>query len=502
MKRKLFSLVMTVFLLSQFLLPAYASETAVPAAKIYAAYWKKGMLYTFVQLNQTEAENQSVSLLINNHQICETNPAKTTDTDAVIHYMLLIDTSTSMARYKNSILSFAQKLMETEQNIKISIARFDRTFEVVDAELTSWEAVKASLQSLTFYKDGSNINGSAAAAIEYLGSDGYPGGEMTNLVVITDGDPWYTNNWKQEKEFESEANQNLAILMEAYPEIIVHTLSFAKWEENTYAPLSAGKGLHFAEGSAEDAGTALAEFTDSLYTVFFPVKGYDESAEILDTLTMRIGTNFVSYGTVRNADVAPQVNVDTSQDDIPEESSEPDESTAPETTESTEPEVPASEAETGPIATEERIASSESEPPAVATNETENSSAMVYVICGIAILILLVILVVLAAKKRQSRKNSVRMRIEVLAGNNIHVKDAYYLTNELLIGGCKKCDVIIPNSSNSVIARITKQDQIIYIKDEGISDDVRLNGMRIFAPNRLRSGDRVSIGAVTLRFLF
>ena len=208
--------------------------------------------------------------------------------------------------------------------------------------------------------------------------------------------------------------------MEAYPEIVVHTFSFAKWEENTYAPLSASKGLHFAEGSAEAAGTALADFTDSLYSVFFPIKGYDESARIFDTFMMRVGTSFVSYGTVRNVDIVPQVNVDTSQDDIPEESSEPGGSTVPDTTESPEPEVPASESgdtpeyapDTDPTTTEESIASSENEPPADAADAADKFPVIVSVICGIIALILLVItaitLVTLAIVRKVKRKKAAK----------------------------------------------------------------------------------------------
>lgn len=91
------------------------------------------------------------------------------------------------------------------------------------------------------------------------------------------------------------------------------------------------------------------------------------------------------------------------------------------------------------------------------------------------------------------------MRIELVAGGNVRLRNVYFLDREILIGPGKNCSIIIPGNAN---ARIFKQNQIIYVEDMGLADGILLNGMRIFSSNRLRSGDEITIGTVTLRVLF
>ena len=513
MKRKIFSLIIVIFLISMLVLHVYATEAAMPKDTIYAAYWQDGVLYTFAQLGQNESDDQSVSLLVNNQLFSEAEPEKLADMNEAIHYMLLVDTSSSMVWNRTSILSFAQNLIEAQQNIKISIAKFDREFEVIDSDLSTWDAVKASLRSLTFNKDGSDINGSVAAAIEYLGSNGYVPGELTNLVLITDGEPWYTNNKNREKEFEREANHKLSALMEAYPEIMVHTFSFTEWDDDTYAPYSASNGMHFVEQSAKEAAKELSSFIDEIYSVRFPINGYDKYSLIHDDMILCIGRNLISYKNIRNASVLPELNIDVSQEEIPEESSVPEEPADPEITEPAYPEMPegggenvsenVAEAETSSAAENTEIAEIETaDVEEKGVSKTENSTKMLYIICGVVALLLLTVLTIIVVKKKQIRKKSVRMKIEKVSGGKIRVKDMYYLSDMILIGSGKKCDVIVPGTKGVECARIIKRDQMIYIEDMGAEEGVLLNGMRIFSPNRLRSGDEITVETTTLKVLF
>ena len=95
------------------------------------------------------------------------------------------------------------------------------------------------------------------------------------------------------------------------------------------------------------------------------------------------------------------------------------------------------------------------------------------------------------------------MRVEILSGKAVRKKDIYLLTNELLIGTGKQCDIVIRDvNAASVNTRIFKQGQMIYIEDMGSPQGTVLNGMRIFSSNRLRSEDEISIGSTVFRFLF
>ena len=95
------------------------------------------------------------------------------------------------------------------------------------------------------------------------------------------------------------------------------------------------------------------------------------------------------------------------------------------------------------------------------------------------------------------------MRIEVLNNDSIRTKKLYHLSREIVIGSGKRSDIVIPgDASVSTDVRIIKRGQLIYVEDFGSTDDTLLNGMRIFTSNRLRSGDEITVGNVTLRVLF
>jgi hypothetical protein len=86
---------------------------------------------------------------------------------------------------------------------------------------------------------------------------------------------------------------------------------------------------------------------------------------------------------------------------------------------------------------------------------------------------------------------------------SVKLKKDYYLTTQLLIGTDKRCDVVIEDpGAGSVNTRIFKQGQMIYIEDMDSPGGTLLGGMRLYSSNRLRSGDDITIGTVTLRILF
>ena len=95
------------------------------------------------------------------------------------------------------------------------------------------------------------------------------------------------------------------------------------------------------------------------------------------------------------------------------------------------------------------------------------------------------------------------MRLEVLFGTPVGGSGTLYLTDELIIGSSSRCDLrwqdkdISPENT-----RIFLKEQMVYIEDLGSACGTALGGMRLHAPNRLRSGDEISIGSVrfVLRF--
>ena len=502
MKRKLISFFFTAVMLMACLLPVFATEENVePDLRIRAAYWQDGMLYTFGHVSMEEPETQTMSLFVNNNLREQTHPVSVAEAQTPVHCMLLIDTSTSMPQNHKQILALAEKLMEADANVIVSVARFDRDFTVVAEGLTQWDAVKAALQSLSYKGETSDISGNVAEAIAYLGSEGYPEGELTNLIVITDGEPWYSNDREQEKEYEAFFNQTAQIMMAAYPEIVVHSYSFAPWQEALYETLSQGKGLHMVQTPAEEAGQALVDFVDTLYGINFPLKGYDNAERIPDSLMLSTDSYWTFCSNVRNAGITPQVEL-PKEEDLPTDPTEPAETadpTAP--TENVDPTAPTETVDpTDPRETVNPTNPTDGQEP-----QTNSNEMVYYIVCiaGGCLLVVILLVIILSAKKKTGRGTGVRMCFQVVMGANTRLRKEYYLAREITIGSDKHSDIVVTGSgTEAACARIFIRGQAIFIEDMGSAQGTLVNGMRIFSSNRIRSGDEITVGMTTLRVMF
>lgn len=92
---------------------------------------------------------------------------------------------------------------------------------------------------------------------------------------------------------------------------------------------------------------------------------------------------------------------------------------------------------------------------------------------------------------------------EELSGNIRNMEKQICLQDQILIGRSRMCDLVWSDRCVSKKnSRIYIKDQTIYIEDLNSKEGTVLGGMRLYAPNPLRSGDVISIGAVSfiLRF--
>lgn len=516
MKHKFISWMALLMGLTQILCPALAVEPHAPTVKVCSGYWDDGTLYAFTQFADEDLESQKASLLVNNAMIDESSPQSLAEAGATIHYMLLIDTSSSMSNYRYRISYLARAIFDSKQNVKVSVARFGTEFSIVSSDMTEWKEVSDVLNSLNYNSDGSDITGSVAMALESLGRDGYSAeGEMTNLVVITDGDPWYSDDPEEDQMLASQANEAAIRMMESYPEIVIHTYSFGEWDENPYSILSDSRGLHETDISALEMGAGLAAYADSMYLLKFRLPGYGDQAIITDEILVSIGRRFISLGAVRNIGSEPEPNTDPEVTEPTTECTEAPTDGDPEigNEEETIPDEPTESVETSiPAETETTEGIAETTQPVETTEEEDSDDeqqgekkrpqlCVLLVIGGVSSVLLFALILVL--RKNAVRKKSVRMKIQLIAGRNVRLRNEYYLERELLIGSERNCDVQIPAfSASAVNARIFRQNQILYVEDIGMTEDVLLNGMRIFSSNRLRSGDEITIGNVTIRVLF
>lgn len=143
-----------------------------------------------------------------------------------------------------------------------------------------------------------------------------------------------------------------------------------------------------------------------------------------------------------------------------------------------------------------------------------NHTAMIVVIaCGAALLVLLLILsAILLRRKRPADSETVGrgvslrgipVQIEILDGACYNANLSFHLRRNLTVGTDKGCDLVFDDPlMQPMHAVITNSNGIVTIGECADAGVTSVGGMKIFAPNRLRSGDIVTIGSTTFRVFF
>ena len=484
------------------------AQSDTTAASVCAGYWTDGTLYAFAHFPQGNAEDQMISLMVNNQVCSDAYAVPITESDAAVHYLFLVDISTSTSQYRSFVTRFAEALLASAaSHPDITIATFDREFQVLESGLTEPEAVQNALWSLRYQRDGSDISGGVASALAYLANEAHSAGDLWNLILFTDGEPWYSNDPTVEQEQRVQRAQVAAAWIQACSEVAVHTICFQSWDAGTSAALLSGRGMHWnasTSASAAEAGKELAAFSDSLYSLQFSLPGYETVSEITDSMLLGMGNVWVSVGALRNLSKEPSVAAQPLLPDPPQETSPVD--PAAEASDSAEtPEQTTAPDQAAPEHTEPPTQAAEILPdnPDSTLESGRKNVLFIAAIAGVPVLLAVLLIIFFCLRKRQPPRDSVRMRVEVISGNTGKLKPLYFLQDSLTIGSKRTCDIVVLDSLAAPInTRIFMQDQMIYIEDMHSPCGTTLNGMRIYSSNRLRSGDQIGISSVTLRFLF
>jgi len=128
---------------------------------------------------------------------------------------------------------------------------------------------------------------------------------------------------------------------------------------------------------------------------------------------------------------------------------------------------------------------------------------IILVVLAVIVVVLIVLLLIKRNKTIPSTSDGIVVHLQVLSGELIKGAKNIKLTDKMIIGSAKHCDIIFADSTvYPENTRIFLQDNLIYIEDMKEKSNTYLGGMKIHSANRLRSGDEISIGNVRfiLRF--
>ena len=554
MNRRILSLLLAVLMLGQ-LTAAVLADGAPPSSA--AAYYLDGTLYAFARFpGYEDEEDLQVGLMVNGVQIgSEQSAKKLTAGEAPAPCMLLVDCSTSMPDYMDRLLALGDALMASDVPMSVTVASFGEAFRVVAGDLRDRDSLRSALESLNFGEQGTDICGGAAYAVDYMRDEVWQPGQLASVILVTDGIPFYSHEDAIEVESEASAAAALQAVLAESPQVLFHSVCFEDWERVTYDAVSSGFGYHLTApdaGTAGKAGETVADYYGSLYGLSFPLEEYS------DNLSLKISnTEFTTIDPVRDLTVPED---DSVFEDIPVviDTEDPEGPEQPETPEAPEPPEPSPEVTTppeeipaeSPAPAEEPAEPQEAEP---APEESEEASSpepeaepapeetpeinglieenpqksagisplMIGLLAGISLLliVLAVVLIVLVQKRKKPAADQtgpsapgpvpmagpvgIPLRLQVIYGAAQTQARQFQLTESLLVGSDGRCDLVLAEPSVAPVhARIFLQNGTVMIEDLNSAGGTALGGMRIYAPNRLPSGEQIQIGQCVISFFY
>ena len=502
-------------------LPA-AAAAPLPAA----AYIQGRALYIFFQglgdyapeLNNREAESM-VSLA---------------ESGQSVTYVLVVDRSYSTGNYLETIDNLIDALAQNTPGCAFRMYSFSDNFSADTSEYDA-EAIKAALRQLDF-RGQTDIGYGAAQAVQKLTESQWAPGELYSLVLLTDG-------WSSGDE------SALPELGDLPPLLFSACILGGGGSPQELRDLRelCGNGYYADDGDGTYAGQVIAQQTAALTACSFPLEEGEEEPFTLfwaedgrpDILNLSglytVGGSAYAPPAAESEDSPAREWPDENTASAPDENwaEEPDEKPPATTADPLPGTIPKGSGEDTPELAQPTPASVT---PATATAETAQAgpgplhglppwAAGTIGVLGAAVIVLVIVLVLRRPKSApgpangaiqpgdaplvphrpasENQPGAIPMHLEVLSGSASSPNRDFYLKDYILIGSADDCDLVFADEEVAAHnSRIFFSQGYLYIEDLGSPAGTALGGMRLYAPNRLRSGDEISIGNVLFRFNF
>ncbi len=498
-------------------MPVYAQELEDEKASqtaVVSAYCQEENVYAFLSLQQgLSPETLSANVSIKGTSQWPEIPLLPMDNeDRTAQYLFVVDTSATMPMDTREIIcSLTKGLMEkSRQTISFSIASAGSTFAPVQSGMTTQDQVKEAVEKLNLQDFLGDISGKLADAIAYLSTTEKTPGTLNNVVLVT------VNPLK-----ENALASQLASIVQESSQVVFHTVNLGVGDSEEYRLTMGKTGLHQSVKTAEEAqqaGAQLAGWVNSLCRVAAPCNSKnhavphnleislmtEDQTSVWASPSMEIGPALPVKAELEETAEA-STPAQTSAETTAAEETAPTETAAAETTIT---ETTMEETTQQTDATEQTIAET-----TISDDEKEKKEdpvslpLWVYLIGGGALVAIVVLATLLILKTRQYQENGtsvgIPLQLLIVAGSCKKPKKVYYLDTELVIGSDPACDIVWKDSSVSPThCRVFMKNGFLWLEDLNPRSKTAIEGMKIYAPNRLRSEDEITIGNVKFKFLF
>jgi len=549
MKKRMISLFVCAVLIFGISLGTGSTAFAEDNVDVISAYRVEDTLYAFVSMQiesagKVRASTQALGGV-------ETEPVRYELSNVSSTYCVLLDTTISMneriEEVNTFIVSLADNATTKDRVIVIPFQEKLIREEIIDTDTFAKnedvpETLAKKLQEIETENADNNIYPCTIEALDYI-DEKFPAGKgsITNLILITDS----VDKNKVNQKSASEAKERVS----ASPEVIFHGVAVDSGE--ILGERFDGKGLSLKinrKSSGETAAKELLEFVSKLYSIELPQKKADGEARysaefyikswissdgneinsrkiVVDSVPLMeadeetgairiIGTENEGDGATEGL-TEPKQPESLSQEETPANGESAPEEETPADGESAPAEVTAANGEEAlpeepegsenPEATEDpellgRTEDGQSDDENTEENDKDKKILIIAASAIGAVLIIALIAILVVKHKKHVAGNSgesIYMKLEVLSGDYCTKKRELELRNQLIIGRGRKCDIRFNEPEVSATnTRVFINNGMVYIEDMNSLNGTALEGMRIYSPNRLRSGNEISIGHV------
>lgn len=424
----------------------------------------------------------------------ETAPVPLKKGNAAVRYLFMVDLSGSMKEHVGEINLFVKSLMKAEkQQAVYTVASFGERFTVVAENQTDKDAVLNTLSKLEYDEKLTDPYSGMENALNYLDTCLRKKGDIVNLVMISDGEPDLgIKDAAKEKAAEKKRAKRAAKKIASAPETVVHTMVFSKKASRAFSTFKKSSSISQTvknSPSGKKAGKKIASFVDNLYSVTFSLQGKipEEQMPVELKLQGHLADGQLAMLNI-SWDSVPQLNgFSLGEKDMEKQDGRQ------------------ADGEDG----KDKAGLSGQED--LDKEVSRFAKYQVYLIAGcgcIAVVILLIFLFnrrkkAYAGRNKEAAEDAVCMKLEIISGHCRTSARELCLTEQLIIGSGPDCDLAWKEKEvSNHNSRIYRKEQMIYIEDMDSKNGTFLNGMRLHAPNRLRSGDEIMIGTAcfVLRF--
>lgn len=480
--KRISALLCAIFLVSALCVSAYAAGSA----ELVRAFVYDGTLYTYVDITENDRPITKADAKIGTQIFPATHKLETVrQAGSPITYLILVDNSNSMPEFQADVTAFAQVLAESSgANARFTLATFGRDFQVV-AENMSADVFAEQIGTLSYAETITRLHSGIAGALDYFEGIPRQGNELRSMIVLTDAVQYDPQGGVPYEELLERVEQS---------DVMLHAVGFG----NDTASLASMETLIRASGgfqwvigpesSAANAADELTAYTDRLFVTGFDLTGCSADGTQRVSVTFASGSELVCRA---------EMDVELPAAEVPDPEETPEKPVTPM--------PPANEGSTQPAA-----------PSRNAENTNDDGPNLLIVGTPIAVVLVIVAVVVLLTKRKKttpaatsthagvaSEESGIFMRLEVLQGELTSQKTELTLVKELFVGRDSGCDIVF---NDTLLAphhcRISLMDGAIRIEDLHSASGTAVNGEAIHDTQRLRSGDKITIGNSDFRLKF